>query len=64
MFLLHLYILPPSVCSSSTPAKKDRVKEQKEVEDICEEGPCGDSLELKLRGETSIEEAFQSTSAR
>lgn len=45
-FFLQLYV-PPS------PAKKYRVKEQKDVENICEEGPCGDSLELKLQAETS-----------
>ena len=49
--------LPPS------PARKDEVKEQKDVEGMGEEAPCGDNLELKHQAETCTEEAFQSTSA-
>lgn len=46
----------------SPPARKDEVKEQKDVEGMGEQAPCGDSLELKHQAETSTEEAFQSTS--
>ncbi|CAM9581425.1 unnamed protein product [Bubo scandiacus] len=44
------------------PARKDEVKEPKDVEGMGEEAPYGDSLELKHQAETSTEEAFQSTS--